>query len=283
MPDSGLRTLVDNRGTLALKFFESSELCDGTVVIGDRTFPISRMMLAAASPFFAGALASTFREGANKTITLDPTLAKSSVEALIRFAHGGASEALRVPADQLENLVVAADQLGFTNVLRARTLPPCPPDAARTSAVPTPRLHARSPPFYLLWSPPLALALTPHTPAALAAERLRQTLVPANTIERLILAERHSLPTLARGCIEVVGQHYLQMRQAIASLSQGCLELLLRHEPAVRARRARRRFPYPARAPAGVTPCVHASIPFGACTARPPPFGSLLVRRPSAR
>ena len=69
--------------------------------------------------------------------------------------------------------------------------------------------------------------------AALAAERLRQTLVPSNTIERLILAERHNLSILARGCIEVIGQHYHSMKPALATLSQGCLMLLLAHEPAV--------------------------------------------------
>ena len=68
VPDSALREMVDSRGALSVRFFESSELCDGTVVIGDRTFPVSRMMLAAASPFFAGALSSSFREGATKAI-----------------------------------------------------------------------------------------------------------------------------------------------------------------------------------------------------------------------
>ena len=185
VPDSNLRALVDSRGEASVRYFEGGELCDGLVVLGERAFPMSRMMLAAASPFFAGALASSFREGADKTIHLDPSLSMRCVEALIRFAHGGASESIRVPTAELESLVVAADQLGFTTVL------------------------------------------------PLAAERLRSTLTPANCLERLVLSERHNLPTLARGCIETIGTHFAEMEPAIKSLSQGCLVLLLSHEPAV--------------------------------------------------
>ena len=143
------------------------------------------MMLAASSPFFASALTSKFKEGAEKTIKLDPDLSVRCVEALLRFAHAGASESIRVPATELESLVVAADQLGFTGVL------------------------------------------------PLAAERLRQTLTPSNCIDRLILSERHGLPTLARGCVEVIGKEFEGMQQSLSSLSQGCLVVLLSHEPAV--------------------------------------------------
>ena len=185
VPDNGLRELVDSRGCKGIECFENGELCDGTVILGDRHIPVSRMMLAASSPFFASALTSKFKEGAEKTIKLDPDLSVRCVEALLRFAHAGASESIRVPATELESLVVAADQLGFTGVL------------------------------------------------PLAAERLRQTLTPSNCIDRLILSERHGLPTLARGCVEVIGKEFEGMQQSLSSLSQGCLVVLLSHEPAV--------------------------------------------------
>jgi len=166
--------------------YERGELCDGQVVLGERVFPVSRMTLAASSPFFRAAFSSGMREGASLRVTLDPTLPIRCVEALLSYAHAPGGE---FAVESLEQLVVAADQLGFTSVL------------------------------------------------PIAAEKLRATLTPSNCIDRLVLSERHGLPTLSRGCIEVVGQHYAEpsMKRALASLSQGCLVVLLSHEPAVMA------------------------------------------------
>ena len=35
--------------------YEAGELCDGTVKLGERGYPVSRMAMAAASPFFKAA------------------------------------------------------------------------------------------------------------------------------------------------------------------------------------------------------------------------------------
>jgi len=155
-------------------------------VLGDRSFAVSRMTLAASSPFFRAAFASAMREGSSHRVVLDPSLPLRCVEALLAYAHAPGEE---FQVESLESLVVAADQLGFTSVL------------------------------------------------PIAAERLRATLTNSNCIERLVLSERHNLPTLARGCIEVIGKHYSDpaMRRALAKLSQGCLIVLLSHEPAVMA------------------------------------------------
>ena len=82
--------------------------------LGDREFPVSRLALASASPFFRAAFSGSMLESGG-TVTLDPSLSPSCVEALLRFAHG--SLEVRIAEPDLEEFVTAADQLSFTDVL----------------------------------------------------------------------------------------------------------------------------------------------------------------------
>ena len=100
-----------------LAIYESGELCDGTVTLGDRQFPVCRMLLSAASPFFKSAFLGGFRESVQCSVTLDPTLPPDCVEALLRHAHapvGGGGVTL-----DPESFLGTADQLGFSHLLPA--------------------------------------------------------------------------------------------------------------------------------------------------------------------
>jgi hypothetical protein len=69
-------------------------------------------MLATASTCKA-ALCRWQTAGAKPRVTIDTSLSSQCVAALLRFAHTGS---LEVAGSEAENLLVAADQLGFVNV-----------------------------------------------------------------------------------------------------------------------------------------------------------------------
>jgi hypothetical protein len=84
------------------------------------------MLLAAASPFFLAAFTSSMREDMSRIVELDPTLSIPCVEALLRHAHmaGTGNTAnwaslleQRCEGSTMEDLVCAADLLGFAEVL----------------------------------------------------------------------------------------------------------------------------------------------------------------------
>merc|ERR1740121_46448 len=78
--------------------YEDASLCDGEVKLADgRILPVSRMVLAASSPFFKAAFSGHMREGASRSVTI-PELSSACVEALLRYAH---SKELRFPASEL--------------------------------------------------------------------------------------------------------------------------------------------------------------------------------------
>ena len=99
-----------------LAIYESGELCDGTVTLGDRQFPVCRMLLSAASPFFKSAFLGGFRESVQCSVTLDPTLPPDCVEALLRHAHAPVGGGVTLDP---ESFLGAADQLGFSHLLPA--------------------------------------------------------------------------------------------------------------------------------------------------------------------
>ena len=59
------------RAERAGELYEAGQLCDGKLVLNGRTFPVSRILLAAASPFFRSAFTGGMREGEG-TVQLDP-------------------------------------------------------------------------------------------------------------------------------------------------------------------------------------------------------------------
>lgn len=107
--------LACDRAKSSASLFETSALCDGIVELNGRAFPVSCMMVAAASPFFKAAFTGVMREATERRIVLDPSLSAASVEALLRFAHSLGP--LIVQESELENLIVAADQLGLTEAI----------------------------------------------------------------------------------------------------------------------------------------------------------------------
>ena len=104
----------DERVAVLRSLYEAHECCDAEVVLRDRTFPVSRMSVCAASPFFRATFAGGMREGAEHRVTLDPSLSAESVELLLAYAHapGGTVE-----TTELDGFVQAADQLGFESLL----------------------------------------------------------------------------------------------------------------------------------------------------------------------
>ena len=70
------------RAERAGELYEAGQLCDGKLVLNVRTFPVSRILLAAASPFFRSAFTGGMREGEG-TVQLDPSLQPEGVEALL--------------------------------------------------------------------------------------------------------------------------------------------------------------------------------------------------------
>ena len=77
----------DERVAVLRSLYEAHECCDAEVVLRDRTFPVSRMSVCAASPFFRATFAGGMREGAEHRVTLDPSLSAESVELLLAYAH----------------------------------------------------------------------------------------------------------------------------------------------------------------------------------------------------
>ena len=104
----------DERLAALRSLYEAGECCDAEVVLRDRIFPVSRMSLCAASPFFRAVFAGGMREGAEQRVELDPTLSAQSVELLLEFAH---APGRAVETTELEEFVQAADQLGFASLL----------------------------------------------------------------------------------------------------------------------------------------------------------------------
>lgn len=102
--------------TELLAIYESGQLCDGTVTLGDRQFPVCRMLLSAASPFFKSAFLGGFRESVQCSVTLDPSLPPDCVEALLRHAHAPVGGGVTLDP---ESFLGAADQLGFSHLLPA--------------------------------------------------------------------------------------------------------------------------------------------------------------------
>ena len=105
----------DVRGDASIfPMYESGELCDGTVHLDGVDYPVSRMALSAASPFFKAAFAGGFSEASGASVTIDPSLSRDCVEALLRYAHhfSGSVDV------HLSAFVVAADQLGFASILQ---------------------------------------------------------------------------------------------------------------------------------------------------------------------
>ena len=98
--------------------FEEQALCDGVVALGSQTFLVSRMVLAAASSFFKAAFVSSMREGSDRTVRIDESLSPDAVKALLRAAHSPGGT-INLAVANLEDLVVAADMLGFEAVQAA--------------------------------------------------------------------------------------------------------------------------------------------------------------------
>lgn len=98
-----------------LSFVDAGDLCDGEVVCRNQRFPVSRLMLAATSDFFRAAFLGSMREGATGEVTLDDDLDPTCVKALLDYAHG--AETISVSVAVLEALLMAADQLGFSELL----------------------------------------------------------------------------------------------------------------------------------------------------------------------
>ena len=96
--------------------YEAGELCDGTVILGDRQFPVCRMLLSAASPFFKSAFMGGFRESAQCSVTLDPTLPADCVDALLKHAHVPVGSGITLNP---ESFLSTADQLGFSDLIPA--------------------------------------------------------------------------------------------------------------------------------------------------------------------
>ena len=111
-----LPATATEHSTELLTIYESGKLCDGTVTLGDRQFPVCRMLLAAASPFFKSAFLGGFRESIQCSVTLDPTLPPDCVEALLRHAHAPVGGAVALDP---ESFLGTADQLGFSHLLPA--------------------------------------------------------------------------------------------------------------------------------------------------------------------
>ena len=97
-------------GTAFATLYESGELCDGEVLHQGATQQVSCRALAAASSFCRAALCRWQTAGAKPRVTIDSSLSSQCVAALLRFAHTGS---LEVADSEAENLLVAADQLGF--------------------------------------------------------------------------------------------------------------------------------------------------------------------------
>ena len=93
--------------------YESGELCDGEAVHQGATQPVCCMLLAGSSSFCKAALCRWQTAGAKPRVTIDASLSSQCVAALLRFAHTGS---LEVADSEAENLLVAADQLGFAGV-----------------------------------------------------------------------------------------------------------------------------------------------------------------------
>lgn len=107
--------LLTSRAHTAGALYEAGELCDGALTLQGRTYAVSRMMLASASPFFKSAFTSTMRESSG-TVALDPSLGPSCVEALLQLAHNPA-QTISVPEVDLESLMATADQLQLNDMI----------------------------------------------------------------------------------------------------------------------------------------------------------------------
>ena len=107
--------VLTSRAHTAGALYEAGELCDGALTLQGRTYAVSRMMLASASPFFKSAFTSTMRESSG-TVALDPSLEPSCVEALLQLAHNPA-QTIPVREVDLESLMSAADQLQINDMI----------------------------------------------------------------------------------------------------------------------------------------------------------------------
>jgi hypothetical protein len=94
--------------------YEAGEMCDAVVELAGQTYPVSRIMLSAASTFFHGVFADGMREGSERAVKLDPMLDQTSVELLLRFAHAPVRSHANVDAEEFAR---AVDQLGFLELL----------------------------------------------------------------------------------------------------------------------------------------------------------------------
>ena len=114
-------TIACDRSAIVLKqsaaigaIYEAGELCDGEVKLGQQNYPVSRMVLASASPFFKAAFSGTMREGVQQAVALDASLSATAVEALLKFV---ALLPITVPEDEVEDLIAAADMLNIVDAV----------------------------------------------------------------------------------------------------------------------------------------------------------------------
>lgn len=132
-----------------------------------------------ASDFFRAAFTGSMRESTTGTITLEG-LHPSCVQALIGYAHNGHS-GLLVLEEHLEAMLIAADQLGFAELL------------------------------------------------PLIGEKLCGGVTAENCVDRLVLADRHSLPSLRASALDVLTQHFRSLSHAgsLAALTQSVFSEIL--------------------------------------------------------
>lgn len=117
MTEAEADAAMSGRGNRIFELYQGQQLCDATVKVGGLTKRVSRLMLSAASPFFAAAFSSQMREGSERTVHIADDVSEQCVEALLRYAHGGGMAPLHVDECELENLARAADRFGFADVL----------------------------------------------------------------------------------------------------------------------------------------------------------------------
>ena len=94
---------------------ETGTLCDVTLQVGECCVPAHRIVLAAASPFFAGMFVSDMRESRSGIVQL-PKLDPCAVKSLVEFAYSSQISFYYARAPQL---LVAADMLQFSEVKQA--------------------------------------------------------------------------------------------------------------------------------------------------------------------
>ena len=101
-------------------YYDKKELCDVVLVAGRRRISAHRMVLSAASDYFAAMFTSDVREATEKEVTLkqiDP----EALAALVDYAYTGKSKSL--PSVDPEALAALVD---YAYTGKSKSLPPLP-------------------------------------------------------------------------------------------------------------------------------------------------------------